>query len=206
MTSPRQNPTAPGIITLDLAGDEPGNSPPTRLAGLRRGGTGTGREVRAPLWACVLVAVVGSLVIGVGVHYWDASQVRRLQGLTVSLLLNVPSGGSLSGTGDGKSIALKGDVQVVNTGPRAIRLGRIGSSSPGVTITKDAGGLVVPAGAARLVNLSLTVTCGLQSGSEPLRLLLDVRTFSGGRRDSVAALNIAGTSWNDAVSNGCPSR
>jgi hypothetical protein len=208
MTSPRQNPPAPGFITVDVAGEaapaDLAGRPATRFASWSRPGPGAGREVRAPLWVCVLVAVIGSLVVGLAVHYWDASQVRRIQGQTVSVLLNVPAGSSFNGSGDGRTISLKGDVQVVNTGPRAIQVGGVSSSSPGVKVAENAGQLVVPAGGARALNLDLTVTCGQQSGTEPLRLLLDVQTLTGQRRAYVAALNIAGTQWAEAFTTSCP--
>ena len=234
MTSPRQNPSASGFITLDhdpLAtdgrsaapafgdaqpppagygeplpagygephpagyGDRPGYGRPSR-SGLRR-------PVHAPLWAVVVATVVVGLVIGIGTHMWDASQVRRFQSGAVSVLLTVPGTSTFQTSGDGASATLNGDLQVVNTGPRIIEVGQISSSTPGVTVVRDATSLVIAAGAARSVDLSMKINCAQWSPAEPLVFLLVVRTVDGARRGYVAALALNDTPWGNGLKNAC---
>jgi hypothetical protein len=210
MTSPRRNPTASGIITLDanpealLARDaRSSRAEPDPYSPPRRRGPGLRRPVQAPLWACIAVLVVGSLVVAWGTHLWDASQVRRFQAGSVSVLLTVPGSSSFRSSGDGAAATLTGDLQVVNTGPRLIEVGQISSSTPGVTVSREGSALIIPNGTARGMDLSLKVDCAVWSPTEPLLFLLVVQTADAARRGFVAALALDDTPWGNSLQTAC---
>jgi hypothetical protein len=184
-----------GVLLLDLDSVDPdkGSRPaPGRL-----------RDVRAPLWVVVLAALSGAVVAVALTRAWDADRARRGQQETVRLLVALPSDVGLSGGGNSEAAAFQGDLQVTNTGPLAIELGRVTGGSAAITVSGDAEDLNVPVDDARGVGVRLRVDCSRWEPNDPLEMTVGVTTLDGVHRSKLAYLVIGGTGWGNQIQRVC---
>jgi len=153
--------------------------------------------VRVPLWAVLVLVVVGVVSATAATRFWDAREASSLERQAV-ILVDVPADNGLVGRGDGDNLTLRSAVQVINAGSGAIELGTVVSTSAGVALRGDGDGRVIPAGTAGQVVVRGSIDCRTWIPTEPIQLRLDVTGPDGVLRPTIKTVVIRGA-WDDLL-------
>ena len=150
----------------------------------------------------VVVLVIAGLLAGIGAGYlWAGVQQRGRDAAEVTLFMSVA--GLDSASGDGTGVTIRGNVAVVNGGPRPVVVHAVTGPPAGVLLNGSQG---IGPGETGWFMATAYVSCARDAMIKPLPAEVGVITADGGNRRAGLKLELIGSRWYEVVATSCEHR
>ncbi|MET7970301.1 hypothetical protein [Micromonospora sp. NPDC005305] len=182
------------MIDLDEQGHQPadpGSTTPDRLR--------AGRKRTLRLAAAFVVGVVlGGFAVG---ELRDSRDERERNGVVA--LVALPVSANLGGSSAQGSVALSGQLTLINAGPAPVTVRGAHGERPGVVVRSTGEGPRLPPGGTRQLLVELSFDCSTAFQQEPLSLRFSVETEDKRVREVGYPVALVGSDWERDARSMC---